>query len=252
MNRQCGPLERSGLKTSLPAVEAPAHQPALGNKRRRDEEDGSAAQADEGRSTKRLAYVTGGSAAVATESDAGHVFSVQQQLQSQGSKRKLDEVLPAGPCAVPSPPASRIRPRWEAGSPAPSPHRLFSPRAGAAQLNNLPPYDFSRQRPRRSSTASDASSSRLSRLSGASDGGRGGNAPGSVRKPAAPPSGQQFRRKLVAVPSRLGGAMHWLQPQTMCCCGTCGAALAQLDTPRHPLQARRCAACGRGSCPAVR
>ena len=106
-----------------------------------------------------------------------------------------------------------VRPRWEQpaaaataapggttssvggaaiGSPAPSPYRLLSPaKAGAAPLNQLPGYHFSKTR--RSSAASDVST--------AGSSGAGGDGTAASGSSLQPP----YRRKLAAPPSRLGG-----------------------------------------------
>lgn len=83
------------------------------------------------------------------------------------------------------------------GSPAPSPYRLLSPaKAGAAQLNQLPGYNFSRAaKSRRSSAVSDASTA-------ASAGASAGSAASGSSNAAPQPL---YRRKLAAPPSRLGG-----------------------------------------------
>lgn len=135
-------------------------------------------------------------------------------------KRKLgaaaaEEIEPAeaaaaaeerSPGAAPRP---AVRPRREppaaaapaepVGSPAPSPYRMMSPKLGAAPLNQLPGYNFSKAaKLRRSSTASDLTT-RTTAGSGAAGAAAG----------AAPASGgtlqPTFRRKLAAPPSRLGG-----------------------------------------------
>ena len=116
-------------------------------------------------------------------------------LGHTGAKRsRFAEEGGAGEGLTPRP---AIRPRWEAGSPAPSTYRIFSPRPGVAQLDSLPSYQFSKLRPRRSSAASDSS-----RGGGAAAGGGGGGR----QLPAQP----QHRRKLVAAPSRLAGGCCWI------------------------------------------
>lgn len=143
----------------------------------------------------------------AAEDEVAKPANEQEQAGSAARKSRLGEASPA------LLPRVAVRPRWEQltaaapstsaggagtggsthvgaviGSPVPSPYRSMSPaKPGAASLNQLPGYQFSRAaRPRRSSAASDASTA-------ASGGSAGG---------AAQPL---YRRKLAAPPSRLGG-----------------------------------------------
>lgn len=142
----------------------------------------------------------------AAEEDGGQAADKQEQDGGAARRPRLGGASPA-PL-----PRVAVRPRWEQapaaapstsvdgvgggstrvgaaiGSPAPSPYRLMShAKAGAAPLNQLPGYQFSRAaRPRRSSAASDAST--------AASGGSAGGAPQPL-----------YRRKLAAPPSRLGG-----------------------------------------------
>lgn len=181
---------------------------------------------EEGRGAKRLAT---GPAARATApaqpaaeqpaaSDGG-----KAPPAAAGAKRKAagrEEIEPASAAASdvspPALPRAAGRPRWEApapaagptasggsaptlaiGSPAPSPYRLLSPaKAGAASLQQLPGFQFSRSR--RSSAASDVST-------GASGSGVAGSRRASSGSIAAAQS--LHRRKLAAPPSRLGGEL---------------------------------------------
>ena len=204
--------------------------PAALGKRKAPEDDAPAEQqaaegggdGDEGRGAKRLAaagpatHAPGPTRPAAEQPTASGGTDAAQA--AAGAKRKAagrEEIEPAASDASPPAlPRAAVRPRWEApapaggpttstatapalaiGSPAPSPYRLLSPaKAGAASLQQLPGFQFSRSR--RSSAASDVST-------GASaSGAAGGRHASSSSIVAAQPL---HRRKLAAPPSRLGG-----------------------------------------------
>jgi hypothetical protein len=193
----------------------------------------------DGRGGKRVATGAGPSQP-AVASGSGQppraAATPRTQQAAAGAKRKQagDGEFEAAAADARSPaalPRAAVRPRWEQpgaaavtaaaaggtsssiggaaiGSPAPSPYRLLSPaKAGAAPLNQLPGYHFSKTR--RSSAASDVSTA-------GSSGGGGGDGATASGSSLQPP----YRRKLAAPPSRLGGEPSCLLPMLPCCCQT--------------------------------
>lgn len=224
--------------------------PAALGKRKAPEDDAPAEQApeggggddDEGRGAKRLAAAGPATCAPAPARPATEQPTTSGGTDAAqaaaGAKRKAagrEEIEPAASDASPPAlPRAAVRPRWEAhapaggpttstatapalaiGSPAPSPYRLLSPaKAGAASLQQLPGFQFSRSR--RSSAASDVST-------GASgSGAAGGRRASSSSIVATQPL---HRRKLAAPPSRLGG-----EPG---CAAACATPLGT-DGDMHP------------------